>query len=108
MEKLDHHAIVGMFLALGVLLASARILGELARRAGQPAVLGEILAGAVLGPSVLGRLEPGLASALFPTTGPNAVVLDALTTLSIAPALVFYAFAERHLVRGLTSGAVKG
>ncbi|MBE2315562.1 carbohydrate ABC transporter permease [Solirubrobacter sp. CPCC 204708] len=32
----------------------------------------------------------------------------AFTTLSIVPALAFYAFAERHLVRGLTSGAVKG
>ena len=32
----------------------------------------------------------------------------AFTTLSIVPALIFYAFAERHLVRGLTSGAVKG
>jgi raffinose/stachyose/melibiose transport system permease protein len=32
----------------------------------------------------------------------------AFTTLSMVPALVFYAFAERHLVAGLTSGAVKG
>jgi raffinose/stachyose/melibiose transport system permease protein len=32
----------------------------------------------------------------------------AFTTLSIVPALVFYAFAERHLVAGLTSGALKG
>ncbi len=32
----------------------------------------------------------------------------AFTTLSMVPALVFYAFAERHLVSGLTSGAVKG
>jgi raffinose/stachyose/melibiose transport system permease protein len=32
----------------------------------------------------------------------------AFTTLSMVPALVFYAFAERHLIRGLTSGAVKG
>ena len=32
----------------------------------------------------------------------------AFTTLSMVPALVFYAFAERHLVRGLTTGAVKG
>jgi raffinose/stachyose/melibiose transport system permease protein len=32
----------------------------------------------------------------------------AFTTLSMVPALVLYAFAERHLVRGLTSGAVKG
>jgi raffinose/stachyose/melibiose transport system permease protein len=32
----------------------------------------------------------------------------AFTSLSMIPALVFYAFAERHLIRGLTSGAVKG
>lgn len=32
----------------------------------------------------------------------------AFTTLSMVPALVFYAFAERQLIRGLTSGAVKG
>jgi raffinose/stachyose/melibiose transport system permease protein len=32
----------------------------------------------------------------------------AFTTLAMVPALVFYAFAERHLIRGLTTGAVKG
>jgi raffinose/stachyose/melibiose transport system permease protein len=32
----------------------------------------------------------------------------AFTTLSMVPALIFYAFAERHLIAGLTSGAVKG
>ena len=32
----------------------------------------------------------------------------AFTTLSMVPALVFYAFAERHLVRGLTGTAIKG
>jgi raffinose/stachyose/melibiose transport system permease protein len=32
----------------------------------------------------------------------------AFTTLSMVPALVFYAFAERHLIQGLTTGAVKG
>ncbi len=32
----------------------------------------------------------------------------AFTSLSMVPALIFYAFAERHLVRGLTTGALKG
>ncbi|MGZ8650282.1 MAG: carbohydrate ABC transporter permease, partial [Solirubrobacteraceae bacterium] len=32
----------------------------------------------------------------------------AFTSLSMVPALIFYAFAERHLVSGLTTGAVKG
>jgi raffinose/stachyose/melibiose transport system permease protein len=40
--------------------------------------------------------------------GADTARILAFTTLSMIPALVFYAFAERHLVRGLTSGAVKG
>lgn len=49
------HAEVGAFLlAFASALVGAKILGELAERVGQPAVLGELLAGIVLGPSVLG------------------------------------------------------
>jgi raffinose/stachyose/melibiose transport system permease protein len=40
--------------------------------------------------------------------GADTARILAFTTLSMIPALVFYAFAERHLVRGLTTGAVKG
>ncbi len=40
-------------------------------------------------------------------TADTAKIL-AFTTLSLVPALVFYAFAERHWCAGLTSGAVKG
>jgi raffinose/stachyose/melibiose transport system permease protein len=40
--------------------------------------------------------------------GADTARILAFTTLSMIPALVFYAFAERHLIRGLTSGAVKG
>lgn len=42
-------------LAFGVLLGTARLFGEIARRFGQPTVLGEILAGVVLGATVLGN-----------------------------------------------------
>ncbi|HEY1250549.1 MAG TPA: cation:proton antiporter [Thermoanaerobaculia bacterium] len=49
------HADVGPFLlAFASALVGAKVLGELAERVGQPAVLGELLAGIVLGPSVLG------------------------------------------------------
>jgi raffinose/stachyose/melibiose transport system permease protein len=40
--------------------------------------------------------------------GADTARILAFTTLSMVPALIFYAFAERHLVTGLTSGAVKG
>lgn len=40
--------------------------------------------------------------------GTDTALVLAYTTLSMVPALVFYAFAERHIVSGITSGAVKG
>lgn len=48
-----------LLLVLAALLATAKLLGALAQRIGQPAVLGELLAGVLLGGSVLGLLDPG-------------------------------------------------
>jgi Kef-type K+ transport system membrane component KefB/mannitol/fructose-specific phosphotransferase system IIA component len=84
MDTLSPREITGMFLALGVMLFCARLLGEISRRAGQPAVIGEILAGILLGATGLGTLAPDLFAFLFPATGGGAYVLQGLTTLSIA------------------------
>jgi Kef-type K+ transport system membrane component KefB len=51
---------------LFLILSLALALGGLFRRLGQPAVIGEIFAGILLGPSVLGAWSPKAASALFP------------------------------------------
>jgi Kef-type K+ transport system membrane component KefB len=54
-----HGLSVPEFLVLLIaILASAKLLGELAERIRQPAVLGELLAGVILGSSVLGVLDP--------------------------------------------------
>jgi Kef-type K+ transport system membrane component KefB len=47
------------FLVLAAILVAAKLLGELAERIGQPAVLGELLAGVLLGASVLGIVPAG-------------------------------------------------
>jgi Kef-type K+ transport system membrane component KefB len=47
-----------LLLQIAVLLATARLLGEIMRKLKQPAVIGELIAGVVLGPSVLGALAP--------------------------------------------------
>jgi Kef-type K+ transport system membrane component KefB/mannitol/fructose-specific phosphotransferase system IIA component (Ntr-type) len=60
------HDISLLLLTLGLLLGLARVLGEVARRFKQPAVLGEILAGILLGPTVLGAVSPDLYQTLFP------------------------------------------
>ena len=53
-------------LSLAVLLGVARLFGEIAKRFGQPTVLGEILAGVVLGMTVLGNIAPQTYDWLFP------------------------------------------
>lgn len=80
---MTHREVVVLFLALGVLLTVARALGELARWLKQPAVLGEILAGILLGPTVLGALAPNLSQYLFPTQGAVPVVLEGMTTFAV-------------------------
>ncbi len=57
-----------VLLALMVVIATARAMGSIFRNFGQPQVVGEILAGIVLGPSLLGRLAPGAEGYLFPAT----------------------------------------
>jgi Kef-type K+ transport system membrane component KefB len=47
------------FLVLAAILAAAKLLGELAERIGQPAVLGELVAGVLLGASALGVVPAG-------------------------------------------------
>jgi len=52
------HDVPNFFALLVVVLATARLFGALARRIGQPAVLGELLAGVVLSMPVLGWVNP--------------------------------------------------
>ncbi|MEM6391329.1 MAG: cation:proton antiporter [Planctomycetota bacterium] len=66
---LQVNEITRLLLALAALLGLARLLGEVSRGLGQPAVLGEILAGVLLGPTVLGAMSPGGYEWLFPTDG---------------------------------------
>jgi Kef-type K+ transport system membrane component KefB len=54
------------FLAVAVILTACRLVSRLLRPLGQPPVVGEMVAGVALGPSVLGLLAPGLEKAVFP------------------------------------------
>src|SRR6185503_6503806 len=57
-----------VLVALLAVTALARLLGRLCARIGQPRVIGEMVAGIVLGPSVLGRLAPEVAAFVLPRT----------------------------------------
>ncbi|MBE1489732.1 cation:proton antiporter domain-containing protein [Plantactinospora soyae] len=60
------HPLAQLLLAIAVVIAACRLAGWLMRRIGQPAVVGEIIAGVVLGPSLLGAVWPAGAAALLP------------------------------------------
>ena len=55
-----------VLLAMAVIIAVARILGNVFRRLNQPPVIGEVVAGILLGPSLLGAITPGLSGYLLP------------------------------------------
>jgi Kef-type K+ transport system membrane component KefB len=57
-----------LFLQIIVIIVAARLFGKLFKRIGQPSVMGEIVAGIVLGPSVLGLLSPETMNFLFPAS----------------------------------------
>lgn len=83
MDKLAASEIVTLLLGLAIMLGLARALGELFTRAGQPAIIGEILAGVLLGPTIMGHIAPDIFGSLFPTTGGIAIAYHAVITLSV-------------------------
>lgn len=62
-----------LLLQVIVIVVAARALGALFRRIGQPSVIGEMVAGILLGPSLLGLLAPGVQEFLFPATSMGAL-----------------------------------
>ena len=64
-ENLRHPLSV-LLLQVIVILVTTKIVGTFLRRAGQPTVVGEMIAGILLGPSLLGLLSPGTMAFLFP------------------------------------------
>ncbi len=97
--------VISLLIGIGLLLGLARLLGEIARKLGQPMVLGELLAGIVLGQTILGQIyEPGFLF-LFPqdTGDPNYIALQALIVLS-ATLLLLVAGLEVELSTALKQG----
>jgi Kef-type K+ transport system membrane component KefB len=60
--------ILHVLLALAAVIILGRLLGFALRRVGQPPVIGEVVAGILLGPSLLGRVAPELASYILPAS----------------------------------------
>ncbi len=84
---MSEHDVLIFLLSLATLLGVARLLGELARAIGMPLVVGELSAGILLGPTLLGRLAPQAYAWLFETPKPKTM-LSAYTTVAVVLLLV--------------------
>ncbi|HEU0317805.1 MAG TPA: cation:proton antiporter, partial [Solirubrobacteraceae bacterium] len=78
--------VAAFFLAVMIVIVVARLFGVLAVKVGQPRVMGEVIAGICLGPSLLGAISPTLQSDLFPS--------DILPAFGVVAnlGLIFYMF----------------
>lgn len=72
-----------LFCYVGLLLIAANIFGFIAECCKQPAVIGELLVGIVLGPTVFGRYAPALHEQIFPTLGPTPATFDLISKIAV-------------------------
>jgi Kef-type K+ transport system membrane component KefB len=75
-----------LLVQVGVILGLSRLMGILFSRMRQPQVVGEMVAGIMLGPSLLGWLAPGLQGRLFPAD--SVILLNILSQIGI----IFFLF----------------
>lgn len=89
-----------LLLAVVVVLVAAQLVGRLIERIGQPRVIGEVAAGILLGPSVLGILAPEVLGHLFPTP-----VIAAMQSLAQFGLVLFLFLVGMHLdLSSVTAG----
>lgn len=74
-------SIAHLLVSIGAIVLATRIFGWLFERMGQPSVVGEMIAGIVLGPSLLGYFFPSALSYAFPSS--TLATLSALSQLGI-------------------------
>jgi len=95
MNKLSQQEVMSLLIQLSIMLMLGRLLAEAARKIKQPAVVGEILAGIILGPTILGMINPDWFHGLFPN-GSSSLVLDGFVQVAVV-LLLFIAGLEVDL-----------
>ncbi|MGH8914985.1 MAG: cation:proton antiporter [Acidimicrobiia bacterium] len=84
----SHDEVLQLVIQIAVLLAAARLLGGLSHRLGQPTVVGEILAGVILGPSLLSGVVPQIGEWILPQTEVQGHLLEVVGLIGVMLLLV--------------------
>ena len=105
MIKLAHSELIVLLLSISAMLIISRIFAELGKKLKLPVVMGELIVGIILGPTILGMLYPDVFNYLFPRTGNIPIALDGIFSLSVIM-LLFVAGMEVQLSLVLKQGKV--
>jgi Kef-type K+ transport system membrane component KefB/nucleotide-binding universal stress UspA family protein len=84
----SHDEVLQLVVQVALLLAAARLLGGIAQKLNQPSVVGEILAGVILGPSLLSGIFPTLGQWIVPQTEVQGFLLEAVALIGVMFLLV--------------------
>lgn len=88
MEQLSTSDITILFLGFALMLGMGRVFGEFFTLLKQPSIVGELMAGIILGPTLLGALFPDLFAHIFPATGPVAIGYQTVINLGVVMLLM--------------------
>jgi Kef-type K+ transport system membrane component KefB len=83
MKTLNHQETISLILSLGILLIVARLVGEFFRKLKMPLVVGELVAGICLGPSLLGHYFPNISSLALNQKSNSMFAFNGITAISV-------------------------
>lgn len=103
MLEFTHTDLVLLLISIGTVLLLARFTSEFGKKFKLPIVLGEIVVGILLGPSILGTAWPDMYTALFPRIGATRIAFDGIVSLAVIM-MLFVAGLEVQLNTVLKQG----
>jgi Kef-type K+ transport system membrane component KefB/nucleotide-binding universal stress UspA family protein len=106
-EQATHPSEFLLLVQIALLIAVGRGLGEVMQRIGQPSVVGELLCGLLLGPSLFGWIWPEAQHAIFPSSPDQKALLDGIAQFGILLLLLLTGMAtDLGLVRKVGKAAI--
>lgn len=107
LKPLAGHAVFLLLVQLALLIAAARLGAELAKRLGLPAVVGELAAGILLGPTGFGHWFPDAFATVFPRTNQSMHLLEAFSVIGMTMLLLLTGLeTDVRLLRNLGRAAL--
>lgn len=103
---MDNHVLLLILFDIGLIIGLARLVGIVFQKIGQPPVIGEIVAGLMLGPSFLGAVHPALMARLFSAEAQSSLFLLSQIGLIFYMFLVGLQLNTEHLKKDIRSALI--